>query len=191
MARFVPFICILLLALGYQQPASANPLIIAKAVFQFGMEAYQDFQQIKAFLDRPPTADEELSGTDVKIFSQLNEISTKISNMQNTLLSKISKDLQDKLSVKLDKMFQHIRDVQRIYKTFSTYTEHLDEVHNATLARFVKSVTNSDLHKLSTTVQKMHEALTTLDMKYESVLSILSDRTVNINDLSMLILNIL
>ena len=178
MGRVISSICVLFLVLQ-QQPVSANPFLLAKNAFEFGVEVYEDYQKIKAFFDGPPTDDDQLTTKDVKIFDKLNGISQQISDVQYSLRNKIANDKLEKLTDKVGDLFVEVRYVQNVFKTFTEYT---DKHQNVTLSRFYDEVTSPTKDNLGEAVRRMYDVLTSRNLQAQTLLSLLSGKEVNIND---------
>ena len=178
MRRVIPSICVLLMALSWQQPpADANPILMAKAVFEFGVEAYDDYKKIKAFFDRPPTDDEQLSAKDVKMFGMLQDISLKLSDVQYNLMAKIAEDELDKVLKQVNKLWDRISDVQDVYSSFTELTH--DHRNNSVYD--VVTVATDRNGKLVKAVRAMNRILSSDKFQKETLLSMLSNEEVNMN----------
>ena len=180
MGRVIPLISVLLLALAWQQqPVSANPFLMAKSAIQFAMQINEGYDKIKAFMEGPPTENDQLTAKDVKIFDKLNGISKQLSDVQYSLLNKIDGDELNRLTDKVGELFKEVRYVQDKFKKFTGYT---NNHQNSTKARFYEEVTSPVYDNLGDAVSRMYDVLTFRNLQTQTLLSILSQNKVNINE---------
>ena len=182
MARLIPLACILLTICSCQpQSANANPVAIAKKVFDVGMEVYEAFKKIEEMLKAPETADEKMTVVDTKMLDKMDSISGAIQSFKTELFEKINEDLQDKLTQKTDKLFDIIRSVDRHYDQFLNFMKNgVHKYDRSTIKDFVKTLTTTRTYQFKDNLPAMHGVLIDHDFpKNESLLSILYNKEVS------------
>ena len=179
MGRVISLISVLLLALAWQQqPVSADSFLVAKIAIQFVMQINKDYDKIKAFMEGPPTENGQLTAKDVNIFDKLNDISKQLSDVHYSLL-KIDDDELNRLTDKADELFKEVRYVQDKFKKFTSYT-HKHQI--STKVRFYEEVTSPVYDNLGHAVSRMYDVLTSRNLQTQSLLSLLSENEVNVNE---------
>ena len=180
MGRVISLISVLLLALSWQQqPVSANSFHVAKSAIQFVMKINEVYDKIKAFMEGPPTENDQLTATDVKVFDKLNGIYKQLSGVQNSLLKKIDVDELNRLTDKAEELLKEVRYVREVFNKFTSYT-HKHQI--STKIRFYEEITSPLYDNLGDAVSRMYNALTSRNLQTQSLLSLLSENEVNINE---------
>ncbi|XP_031786848.1 uncharacterized protein LOC100117668 isoform X1 [Nasonia vitripennis] len=180
MARSTSLLCLLLLALVCQQPnVNANPFLTAKKVLDYAVNLYQKVDKLQKFLstelnEDSKTETDEKSIVELEIYKKMDQLSTDFQDLRDRILDKMSNGLKDKLTEKTDELFKHVKDVQRLYKTFLDFFANAQNYESTELKDFANVATTFSLVELKATIERLHEALVDLDVRRDSIITILS-----------------
>lgn len=171
-------LCLLLICSSYQV-CTGNPLIAANMALKSAVALYQGIQQIQNLANDQQIKPEQVANMERQFHKKLDQLSTDFQDLRNTIINKITNELKDKLTEKSDELFTHMKDVQRFYKKFLNFVVYADKYESTEIQDFSDVATTASLVELPTTIEKMHEALVDLDIKQESLISIIAkDSTV-------------
>lgn len=178
MSRVALFACAIILLCGWQpQPASANPILVAKQAIQFGFQIYKGYNKIKDYFAPEKTMEQNMTAIDRKMFDMLDSVSEDIERMKKDITDQFSK-LDNKLTTSTNKLFDYFAFIQAKYDKFLGLTKDTEGWHNSTLKNFVDVATSERESDLPHQLKMMHERLTQKDMYYESIISMLVKKEV-------------
>ena len=182
MAHLTPLACILLTICSCQpQSANANPIAIAKTVFDAGMAAYDALKEAQELLKGSETADQQMTKVDTMMLDKIASISGAIQSFKTELFEKINEEFRDKLSQKTKELFDIIQSVDHLYDTYLGMMK--NGVHKykwKTVDDIVKTLTTTRTGQFKDNLRAMHGVLINEEYpKNESLLSILYAKKVS------------
>lgn len=169
----VSMLCLILICSCYHA-CTANPFLIAQVALKGAVVLYQSIQKIQNLEHDKKMESQHTTIIEHQIFQKLDLLSTDFQALKNTMINKISNELKDKLTEKSDELFKHMKDVQRLYRKFLNFVTHPDKYESTEIQDFSEVATTASLGELPATIEKMHEALVDLDIKRESLCSIIA-----------------
>jgi hypothetical protein len=173
MTRISVAIWFALFIMSMKEPCEANPFTMLKKYYDIAVEIYDGIDKINNAISEDASSKIDALKQDVSY--RLDNINKNIEKMKDTILATITNKLKDKISVKMDTLFDQIKDIESSFRVFYKLFTKQKVMGKEELKRFAEESTSYSKIGLRRTVELMHEAFVDSDYsKNESVISIIA-----------------